>query len=212
MSTLSTFTPFPKLPIELQREIWKVAIEGAEQRLITFPRKEGKILGVLHACQLSRSMAKDYKLVNYREHGKSREWPIRINFKVDVVFFLEDMPCGVASIQMASLFNAIEKLAVSRLSHLSLFLINRGLEYKRQWLRRFRVWFPKVEEFTLIVNASGEQHGEYGDLIQSDDLPTINCFGKLGTDIERIQKEQNSINSVPLKFIVMEFRKTVGSK
>jgi hypothetical protein len=212
MSALTTFTPFPKLPIELQRESWKLAIEGAEPRLITFPRKKGKILGVLHACNLSRSMAKDYKLVDYREHGKSREWPIRINFKVDVVFFLEDMPCGVASIQMASLFNSIEKLAVSRLSHLSLFLISRGLEYKRQWLRRLRVWFPKVEEFTLIINASGRHDGEYGDLIQSDDLPTINLFRGLGTDIEQIQEDQDSANSVPLKFNVMEFRKTVRSK
>jgi hypothetical protein len=31
---------------------------------------------VLHACHLSRSFAKDYKPLNYREHGKDREWTI----------------------------------------------------------------------------------------------------------------------------------------
>jgi hypothetical protein len=211
MPAFSTFTPFPKLPIELQRDIWKIVVEGAEPRIITFPRKKGKVIGVLHACHLARSMAKkDYKLVAYREHGKSREWTIRINFKVDIVYFLEYMPCAVAFLQMPSLCNSVEKLAVSRLPHLGVFYINRGLEYNRQWLKWFRVLFPKVEEFTFIVNASGQQHGEYGDLVQPDDLPTINLFRDLGTDIEQIQKdqkEQNNANVVLLKFNVMEFRK-----
>jgi hypothetical protein len=184
MSAPNTFTPFPKLPIELQRDIWKLVV-GAELRIITFPGKKGKVIGVLHACHLARSMAKkDYKLVDYREHGKSREWTIRINFKVDIVYFLEDMPGAVASFQMPSLCNSIEKLAVSRLSHLSVFYINRGLEYNRQWLKWFRVMFPKVEEFTFIVNASGQQHGEYGDLVQSHDLPTINLFRDCSPEVQ----------------------------
>jgi hypothetical protein len=206
MSSFSAFPLFSRLPPELQNELWELASKNAEPRLITFPRKKGKIPGFLHACHHSRSIAKNHKPLTYREHGRGKEWTITVNFKVDVVFL---MPFGVASIEMASLLNSIEKLAVSCLSHLSLFYINKGLEYNKQWLTRFQAWFPKVEEFTLIVNASSRQHGEYEDLIKSDDLPSINLFRDLGTDIEQIQ---NGEGSVPLKFKVMEIRKTVGSK
>ena len=117
------------------------------------------------------------------------------------------MQGALASFQMPSLCNSIEKLAVSRLSHLSVFYINRGLEYNRQWLKWFRVVFPKVEEFTFIVNASGQQHGEYGDLVQSDDLPTINRFQRFGHRYRTNPKWPNNADIVPLKFNVMEFRK-----
>jgi hypothetical protein len=209
MSSFSTFPLFPRLLLELQNEIWKLASENTEPRLITFPPKNGRVPAVLHACHISRSITKDYKPLNYREHGKDREWAIPINFKVDIVFLSDDMPFGVASIQIASLLNSIKKLAVSRLSHLSLFYINKGFEYNKQWLTRFRVWFPKVEEFTFIVNGSARKNGEYGDLIKSDDLPSITLFRDLGTDIEQIQ---NGASSVDLKFNVRELRKTVGSK
>ncbi|PMD21940.1 hypothetical protein NA56DRAFT_658425 [Hyaloscypha hepaticicola] len=138
MSSFSTFPLFPSLPQELQNEIWKLAVEVVEPRLITFLRKKGTVPGLLHACHHSRSIAKHYKPLTYREHGKNKDWTIIINFKVDVVFLSDDMPFKVASIQVASLLNSIEKLAVSRLSHLSLFYINKGFEYNKQWLTRFQ--------------------------------------------------------------------------
>jgi len=205
MSDHSAFPLFPRLPHELQREIWKFTAEDAEPRLITFPRKKGRIPGVLHACHLSRSIAKNYRPLTYRDHDNGKEWTIIINFMVDVVFLSDDMPFRVPCIQMASLFNSVQKLAISRLSPLSHFYITRGLDYTAKWLKRFRAWFPRVEELTLIINAFSRQHGEYGELIKSNDLSSINLFRGLSTEIEKCQK--NSASSVPLKINAMEFRK-----
>jgi hypothetical protein len=205
MSAFIIFPLFPRLPHELQREVWKLAAEGAEPRIITLPRKKGRILGALHACHLSRSIAKkNYKPWTYREHQKGNKWTFRINIKVDFVFLSDDTPFRVTCIHMAPLLNSIQRLAISRLSHLSLSYQSKGLEFTRTWLERFRAWFPRVEELIFIINASSRQHGEYGDLIKSDDLPSINFLRNLGTEIEQCQ---NGANFVPLKFNVMEFRK-----
>jgi hypothetical protein len=87
------FTLYPKLPPELEKNIWMFAAQDVKPRLINLGRKYGSIPAILQACHLSRFLAAEtYQLLDYKKYDKPNGFTIPINFDIDVVFLPKCMP------------------------------------------------------------------------------------------------------------------------
>jgi len=96
---LTEFTFFPKLPAEVQLEIWAAATPGIRSITITLDENQNAVKvegydrkGLLEACSDSRNaMVKAYKPVVLAKSGK----PLYIDFAKDIFEFKQigDLPC-----------------------------------------------------------------------------------------------------------------------
>ncbi|CZR57296.1 uncharacterized protein PAC_07185 [Phialocephala subalpina] len=86
----TTLNSFPKLPVELQEQIWHGAIEATRNRIVVW--NSATVPPLLHACTKSRKLFLEENRVEYWQREILGRSYLFINWKHNIVFFPYKVP------------------------------------------------------------------------------------------------------------------------